>query len=428
MELMAVAEQSANGTAPSEWKRTTLIDLASHRKELFDDGDWIESEHITNTGVRLIQTGNIGIGIYLEKDAKKYIYPASFDKLRCKPLVEGDLLICRLADPAGRACVLPDLGENKVVTSVDVTIFRPPVEVADRRFLCSVFSTKEWFRSVSDRSGGTTHKRISRGALGRLDVLLPPIEEQRAIAEALSDVDALLSGLDRLIAKKRDLKEAAMQQLLTGQTRLPGFQGEWEVRRLDELADIRSGGTPSTSVHANWDGSILWCTPTDITALDGYKYINSTARTISEQGLKSSSAELIPSRSVVMTSRATIGSCAINTVPVTTNQGFKNFVPRPSVDVEFLYYLLQTQTQGFISLCGGSTFLEIGKAQLCAYETKVPPSQLEQTAIANVLSDMDDELAALGARRDKTRLLKQGMMQELLTGRTRLLKPEVAHA
>ncbi|MEI6785915.1 MAG: restriction endonuclease subunit S [Verrucomicrobiota bacterium] len=178
----------------------------------------------------------------------------------------------------------------------------------------------------------------------RLRLAWPKSEpEQRAIAAALSDADGLLGGLDRLVAKKRDLKQATMQQILTGQTRLPGFRGEWEVKRLNELADIRSGGTPSTSVPHFWDGDIPWCTPTDITALEGHKYLDETARRITAQGLKSSSAEMIPPHSVVMTSRATIGECAINPVPVSTNQGFKNFVPFASTDAEFLFYLLQTQ-------------------------------------------------------------------------------------
>ena len=214
-----------------------------------------------------------------------------------------------------------------------------------------------------------------------------------------------------------------MQQLLTGQTRLPGFHGDWEVKRLCDLADIRSGGTPSTGEQRFWDGGIPWCTPTDITGLYGHKYLIETMRTISLKGLHSSSAEMIPAQSVVMTSRATIGECAINTVPVSTNQGFKNFVPYATTDVGYLYYLLGTQKQGFISLCSGSTFLEIGKTQLATYEVRLPSVKAEQTAIAEVLSDMDAELAALEQRRDKTRLLKQAMMQELLTGRTRLVPP-----
>ena len=130
---------------------------------------------------------------------------------------------------------------------------------------------------------------------------------------------------------------------------------------------------------------------------------------------------MIPTHSIVMTSRATIGECAINTVPVSTNQGFKNFVPFETTDVEFLYYLLTAEKSGFVSLCGGSTFLEIGKTQLAVYQVLLPDTKAEQTAIAAVLSDMDAELSALLARRDKTRALKQGMMQSLLTGRVRLV-------
>lgn len=122
-----------------------------------------------------------------------------------------------------------------------------------------------------------------------------------------------------------------------------------------------------------------------------------------------------------MTSRATIGECAINTVPLATNQGFKNLVPFEGMDCEFLYYLLTTQKDRLLRLCSGSTFPEIGKAQLSTYEVHMPQSLEEQQAIATALSDMDAELEALEARRAKTRELKQAMMQELLTGRIRLV-------
>jgi len=206
----------------AEWEVKTLFELAAQKKELFDDGDWIESEHITTEGIRLIQTGNIGVGSFVEKDDKKYINEASFASLRCKQLKQGDLLVCRLADPAGRACVLGEIGEERIVTSVDVTIFRPPSELADRLFLSQVFSTSDWFRAVSDRSGGTTHKRISRGALGRLSINLPPLAEQTAIATVLSEMDGELAELDQRREKTRALKQAMMQELLTGRIRLIG--------------------------------------------------------------------------------------------------------------------------------------------------------------------------------------------------------------
>ncbi len=248
-----------------------------------------------------------------------------------------------------------------------------------------------------------------------------PSEEsdQRAIAAALSDVDALLDALDRIISKKRDLKQAAMQQLLTGQMRLPGFSGEWEVRRLGEIADIVSGGTPRTTEPANWNGGIKWCTPTDITGTPG-KYLLHTARTISPLGLKSSGAQLLPAGALLLCSRATIGEIKIAGCEVCTNQGFKSLVCRPGISNEYLYYKLLTMKQQMVERAFGSTFLEISKANVAALEIHVPAIE-EQTAIAAVLSDMDAEIAALESRRDKTRALKQAMMQELLTGRTRLV-------
>ena len=202
------------------------------------------------------------------------------------------------------------------------------------------------------------------------------------------------------------------------QTEVGMVPEEWGVKRLSQLADIRSGGTPSTSRPEYWGGDVLWVTPTDITALDGYKYLSDTTRKITTLGLNVSPAEIIPRNSIVMTSRATIGECAINTVPLSTNQGFKNFVPNDSVDGEFLYYLLTTQKQGFISLCAGSTFLEIGKIQLADYQVCVPKKG-EQSAIA-ALGDVDELLAAQNALLAKQRAIKQGAMQELLTGKRRL--------
>lgn len=250
-------------------------------------------------------------------------------------------------------------------------------------------------------------------------VALPPLPEQRAIAGALGNVDALIASLDKLIAKKRDLKQAAMQQLLTGETRLPGFSGKWEVKRLGEVAAIVSGGTPRTNVPAYWDGGIRWCTPTDITG-NGGKYLSETARTISQAGLQSCSAQLLPAGTLLLCSRATIGELKIAICEVCTNQGFKSLIAGAGVSNEYLYYLLLTMKPQMVERAIGSTFLEISKKDAALLEVSLPLFD-EQTAIATVLSDMDAEIAALEARRDKTRALKQGMMQELLTGRTRIV-------
>lgn len=203
-----------------EWEETALIELAGHKRELFNDGDWVEAEHITTEGVRLVQTGNIGEGVFIDRAEKKYIYEKSFASLRCKELRSGDLLICRLADPAGRACILPSLEDEKVITSVDVTICRFPPDKADHGYLANLFSTGDWFKAVSDRSGGTTHKRIARGALGKIPLLLPKPDEQTAIANILSDMDAEIAALETKLAKARQVKQGMMQELLTGNIRL----------------------------------------------------------------------------------------------------------------------------------------------------------------------------------------------------------------
>ncbi|KVP09131.1 hypothetical protein WJ84_26215 [Burkholderia ubonensis] len=235
----------------------------------------------------------------------------------------------------------------------------------------------------------------------------------------MSDVDALLGGLNRLIAKKHDIKQAAMQQLLTGQTRLPGFIGEWELKQLGTLAEIVSGGTPKTGEPLYWNGGIKWCTPTDITGCPG-KYLEETERTISQLGLNNSGARLLPPGTLLLCSRATIGEIKIAQGEVSTNQGFKSLICRPGVSNEFIYYKALTMKQQMLERSFGSTFLEISKVNVAALEISIP-AFAEQIAIAAVLSDMDAELAALEARRDKTRALKEAMMRELLTGSTRLV-------
>jgi len=289
------------------------------------------------------------------------------------------------------------------------------------QFVAYQLESDQTQRRIRSAIVGTTRMEFSIAGVRKFLISVPQSKaEQQAVAAALADIDKLISSLMRLIAKKRDLRQGAMQRLLTGQTRLPGFSAPWQVKRLGELGEIRSGGTPATSESSFWNGGIPWCTPTDITALSGKKYLVATARTISERGLAASAAEILPPRSLIMTSRATIGECAINMVPMATNQGFKNIVPSEEVDVEFLYYLMGMQKSRLIALCSGSTFLEISKRQLEHFEVCLPSSKSEQTAVARILSDMDAEMNALEARLIKTRALKQAMMQALLTGRVRL--------
>ena len=271
-----------------------------------------------------------------------------------------------------------------------------------------------------DRATGSTFLEIGKRDVASIELSVPSYAEQCAIAEALSDVDGLLQSLEALIAKKRAIKQAAMQQLLTGKTRLPGFCGVWRTTTIGEVSDIKNGATPSTQISAYWNGSIPWCMPTDITATPG-KYLLATERSVTEAGLTSCAATLLPVGALLLCSRATVGEIKIAAFPLCTNQGFKSLVCKDNVSNEFLYYLLLTFKTQLIERATGSTFLEVGKRDVASIELSVP-SYAEQQAIATALSDLDAEIATLERRRNKTRDLKQGMMQQLLTGRIRLPK------
>lgn len=208
-------------TPKDGWEERSIFEIADCKRDLFNDGDWIESEHIKDEGIRLVQTGNIGVGKFLDKSNKKYISEKSFSELKCKELSEGDLLICRLAEPAGRVCLFPKTEDYKSVTSVDVTIFRPNESKYDRRFLLYSLSTENWFKDVIEQVGGTTHKRISRGNLGTLKIRLPKsLSEQERIATILSDMDTEIEALEQQLGKARHIKQGMMQELLTGRVRL----------------------------------------------------------------------------------------------------------------------------------------------------------------------------------------------------------------
>ena len=334
---------------------------------------------------------------------------------------------------ATASCIL----ESDVILGGDILVIRPNIKLLNGVYFAYLVTIMR--EHILQLVTGSTVYHLYGSDMEKFFFPKPPIKEQSTIANALSEVDTLLSELEKLIAKKQAIKTATMQQLLTGRTRLPQFAhhpdgskkaykqselGEipedWEIKLLSELANIRSGGTPSTTVAEYWDGSVEWCTPTDITALNGRKYLTSTSRKISELGVAKSAVEILPPGTIVMTSRATIGECAIAKVPMTTNQGFKNFLCGSEAYNEFMYYLLGSLKDRFIGLCSGSTFLEISSTQVRKFNVAVPAIK-EQTAIATILADMDAEIQALEHRLNKTRQIKQGMMQELLTGKTRLV-------
>ena len=201
------------------------------------------------------------------------------------------------------------------------------------------------------------------------------------------------------------------------QTEIGVIPEDWKIRFLPFFGDVVSGGTPSTNISAYWNGDIAWCTPSDITSTAGTRIIE-TEKRITALGLSKSAATLLPPGSLLLCTRATIGDAKINSVPMATNQGFKNVVPK-NCNIFFLYYLLQTKKKEMLEKAIGSTFLEISKSSLCSIPLQYPQLP-EQDRIAEALSDMDELIASLEKLIAKKKAIKQGAMQELLTGKRRL--------
>ncbi len=190
----------------------------------------------------------------------------------------------------------------------------------------------------------------------------------------------------------------------------------WQKVRLGDIAEIIGGGTPSTQITSFWNGSINWFTPTEIGIT---KYVYKSQRTITPLGLKKSSTKLLPIGTILLTSRASIGDCAILKVVATTNQGFQSLIPLEKINNEFLYYLMLTLKNKLLKLASGSTFLEVSPNKIKNLLIPLPPLN-EQIAIANILSDVDHYLYSLDALILKKESVKKALSFELLSQRKRL--------
>ncbi|MBK7516215.1 MAG: restriction endonuclease subunit S [Betaproteobacteria bacterium] len=335
----------------------------------------------------------------------------------------GDLLTIQTGDIGVTTVVPPALAGANCHALV---ISRMDCRVSEPHFYCQYFNSQPGRARLREIETGSTMKHLNVGDMKLLLLPSPPVEEQRAIAAALSDMDALLAGLDRLIAKKRDLKQAAMQQLLSGQTRLPGFKSEWEVKRLGELGTTYGGLTGKSKTDFG-TGAARYVTFMNVmtnTVID-HSTFEAVCVSPSENQNRVERGDLLFNGSSETPEEVAL--CAL--VQHDVRHLFLNsfcFGFRPRMDAEadglFLtYYIRSAEGREIMkSLAQGSTRYNLSKKALLAAEVRVP-SLPEQLAIAGALSDMDAELIALEARRDKTRALKQAMMQELLTGKTRLV-------
>ncbi len=293
-------------------------------------------------------------------------------------------------------------------------------------YLLSHAPFKSMLQSAATGTSGSM-KNIAKYRFFSISIPFPAPVEQRAIAEALSDVDGLLGALEALIAKKRAIKQAAMQQLLVGKTRLPRFSGKWETKRLGDIGSFLKGG--GVTREQAQSGPFACVRYGEIYTTHN-NYIRAFSSWISAE-VAATATHLEKGDLLFAGSGETkeeIGKCVAFLHDIVAYAGGDIVILRPrGVDSLFLGYALNTAevNRQKASLGQGDAVVHISATALAQVSLRVPLIG-EQTAIATVVSDMDAEIAALEARRDKTRAIKQGMMQQLLTGRIRLVDPEIA--
>lgn len=331
---------------------------------------------------------------------------------------KGDFLISRRQIVHGGCGVVPQELDNAVVSN-EYLVLHPKAGL--REDYLRWLSHSVYFQQTCFHASLGVH--IEKMVFApekwfRFQLYLPPENEQKRIAELLGVWDQAILKTSKLIEARREFKSGLMQQLLTGKRRLPGFKERWKKVALGKMGQCVSGGTPQTGNSACWNGEVMWCTPSDISILES-KYISSTPRTITAQGLRDSSAVLLPPKSLIVCTRASVGDCALNTVPMATNQGFKNLIPKKEYSPEFLYYLVCQEKNRFIRYSAGSTFLELSKKDFVKLAFGIPPLP-EQLRIASVLSAVDAQIECLGRKTNRLIEQKRGLIQNLLTGRVRV--------
>jgi type I restriction enzyme, S subunit len=435
MEVRPGYKLTEVGLIPQEWAAPRLDSLGAGAIPPIKAGPFgssLTKDQYVPYGFKVYGQEQVIRGDHLFGDY--FISAVKYRELESCAVRPGDVLLS-LVGTAGKLLEVPDDAPLGVINPRLVRFSFDRNKVLSRFFRYQ-FESDTVQSQLSRQAQGGTMGVLNAGVLRPFRIPLPPMPEQRAIGKALSDMDALLGGLDRLIAKKRDLKQAAMQQLLTGQTRLPGFRGDWEVKRLAELFRF-SGGYSAARDQLSAEGhcylhygDIHGSSKTTVDTRADFQDIPKLAIALNRVSRDS----LLEDGDVVFVD-ASEDDTGTSRHLVVVNKDGKPFISGLHTIVaksktqelthEYRRYCFKTEAirQQFLFYAVGTKVSGISKTNIPKLTLPVP-SVSEQTAIAAVLSDIDAELSALEARRDKTRALKQGMMQELLTGRTRLVRHE----
>lgn len=415
-------KQTEAGVIPSDWGTLTLGELST----LMTNGfvGTATSHYVQDdSGVLYIQGYNVEENSF-NFHGVKYV-SEEFHQAHAKSCLRGgDLLTVQTGDVGLTTVVTQSLAGSNCHALI---ITRPNQRVAVPKFVSYYLNSSAGRARLKLIEIGTTMKHLNVGDMLRFVVPLPKsIDEQHAIATALGDVDALLEELDNLIAKKRDIKQATMQQLLTGQTRLPGFDGEWGVIRLAELGKTY-GGLTGKSKNDFGVGQALYVPFTNVmgNTTINYEQLEKVRVSASESQNEVLLGDLLFNGSSETPEEVALCALVDRKIPLLYLNsfcfGFRTQEASRVNPLYLVYYMRSSLGREMVkSLAQGSTRYNLSKTALLNAPLALPSLE-EQAAIVTVLADMDTEIQALEQRRNKTAALKQAMMQELLTGRTRLI-------
>lgn len=380
---------------PEDWKVNKLGKHATFKTGPF--GSTLHKSDYVDGGIPIINPMQIVDG-EIQPTSSMTVTKQTARKLADFSLSAGNIVIGRRGEMGRCALVKPE--QHGWLCGTGSMIVRTAFSL-DGGFIKRVLSSSPIVAAIQNTSVGSTMINLNQHTLGNLLIPLPPtLTEQKAIAGALSDADALIESLEQLIAKKRQVKQGTMQDLLTGRRRLPGFSGEWEVRRLGDVASLYQPITISANQFTA-SGYPVYGANGIVGFYNNYNH-DSWQVTVTCRG------------STCGTVNRTVEKCWI-----TGNAMVISCDDRKQVDKTFLYYLLTSQD---LSTCiTGTGQPQIVRTPLANYELRISTALSEQKAIATILSDMDAVIAALEKKLEKARQVKQGMMQELLTGRIRLI-------
>lgn len=408
------------GRIPVDWEATNIDKLCTLKARIGWQG--LTTGEYLPQGDYILITGTDFKDGYIDWKNCCYVSKWRYDQDTNIQIKEGDVLISK-DGTIGKVAFLNSIPGPGTLNSGVFVVRSKQENAVNQAYLSWIFKSI-WFKSFIDQlTAGSTINHLYQKDFVKFQLIYPKDKsEQTRIATALSNVDALIAELGKLIEKKRAIKQGAMQQLLTGKKRLKGFTAPWEEKKLGEDATILRGGSPrpiEDYITDSQDG-LNWIKIGDVKPED--KYLRKAAEKIKKEGL--SKTRQVKKGDFILSNSMSFGRPYILDIDGCIHDGWLVIQDyQEAYDMQFLYYILCSDAvmNQYVSMAAGSSVQNLNKEKVANVLLYAPTSLQEQSAIALVLSSMDNEISALEAKRDKYTAIKQGMMQQLLTGKIRLV-------